>query len=288
MHGADQASPKSARSDVVVLIPTCSDRAADIRIGYTLTSLTMQDCGPLRICVRDEGQVAIFTDRNVRLLWDHLASQGFELHYRRTATRRGVGVARYELISSVAPAEFALFVDDDMLLQPNAIRQLLECAAAHEEAGFFQGSKLQIDPQYRYLNDINQLNGESEQAMPAEPIPIVFGDAAFLLLRRSALSLVDWDLITRYPLSGLPGEDVLLTLMIADKLPAWGVPSAVAYHLAPEEKRWRWETASDVLQLELLRERVRPETLARALPHLSAYIPSIRAEQTSNDDQSSA
>ncbi len=248
----------------------------------------MQDCGLLRICVRDEGQVAIFTDRNVRLLWDHLARQGFELHYRRTATRRGVGAARSELISGVVPAEFALFVDDDMLLRPDAVRKLLECAAMHEEAGFFQGSKLQIDPQYTYLNDINQLNGEVVRTTPAEPIPILFGDAAFLLLRWSALALVDWDLVTRYPLPGLPGEDVLLTLMIADKLPAWGVPSAVAYHLAPEEKRWRWEIASDVLQLELLRARVRPETLARALPHLSAYILSTHAELTSNDDQPSA
>lgn len=271
-------------SDLVVLIPTCSDTVADVRIGYTLSSLAMQDYGPLRICVRDEGKVGIFSDRNVRLLWDHLAGQGFELEYRRTAARRGIGVARYELICQTKPAEFALFIDDDMLLQPDSVRQLLEVAASHRDAGFFQGSKRQIDPDYEYLNDINQLNQHTTQS---EPFPIVFGDAAFLLLRWSALALVDWELVTRHPLPGLPGEDVLLTLMIADRLPAWGVPAAVAHHLSPTEKRWRWETASDVLQFELLRERVRPETLARALPHLRASLLPSDAEIETHDDQSS-
>ena len=283
MHDANRSEPKSARSDVVVLIPTCSDQVGDIRIGYTLSSLAMQDCGPLRVCVHDEGQIGMFSDRNVRLLWDHLANQGFELDYRRTAARRGIGVARYELISGVAPTTFALFIDDDMLLQPDGIQQLLEVAAAHDDAGFFQGCKLQIDPHYTYLNDINLLNQQTSQS---EPIPIVFGDAAFLLVRWSAFALVDWELVTRYPLPGLPGEDVLLTLMIADKCPAWGMPSAVAYHLSPLEKRWRWEAASDVLQLELLRDRVRPETLARALPHLRAYISATNLETEKNDGQS--
>jgi hypothetical protein len=128
----------SARAEVIVLIPTCSDHISDIRIGYTLTSLALQDCGALRLCVRDEGLVSIFSEHNVRLLWDHLANRGFELEYRRTATRRGVGVARYELIKGPSPTTFALFLDDDMILQPDAIRQLLDSAAAHPQAGFFQ------------------------------------------------------------------------------------------------------------------------------------------------------
>jgi hypothetical protein len=34
-------------ADVIVLIPTCSDDVSDIRIGYTLTSPALQDCGAM-------------------------------------------------------------------------------------------------------------------------------------------------------------------------------------------------------------------------------------------------
>lgn len=257
------------RTDVAILIPTCSDQPGDLRIGYTLNSLAMQDFAPLSIYVRDEGQFGIFNDRNIRMIWDYLSSLGFELHYHRTDIRRGVGFARYQLVQFAAQSPYVMFIDDDMLLRPETISRLIAAATKYPDAGFFQGTKIQIDPSYRYLNDINQLNG---QHSVEELIPIVFGDAACLLLQQAALSLVDWELVTRYPVPGLPGEDVLITLMIADKMPAWGVPDAVAYHLSPIQKRWRWEVSSDLLQLELLQNRVSTETLAKALPHLQKYI----------------
>jgi hypothetical protein len=129
-----------------------------------------------------------------------------------------------------------------------------------------QGSKLELDPQRIYANDINVLNHPSDQR---DLVPLYFGDAAFLLVRREALSRVRWDIVTRFQQEGLAGEDVAISLMIADHYPCYGVPVATGYHLSLEKPRWRWEASSDVLQMELLRGVVSDETLKLALPHLA-------------------
>jgi hypothetical protein len=101
---------------------------------------------------------------------------------------------------------------------------------------------------------------------------LYFGDAAFLLLRREPLQLVRWDVVLRFAQEGLAGEDVAISLMISDQLPCYGATQAIGYHMPLEQPRWRWEPATDALQLELLRGIVSPETLRRAMPHMTSLI----------------
>jgi hypothetical protein len=162
-----------------------------------------------------------------------------------------------------------LLVDDDLLVMPGSIELLLDEAEKVGQFGFIQGAKIELDPKRGYHNDINQINKHDENM---GTIRLWFGDAAFLLINRHALSHVKWELITRFSEEGLPGEDVALTLMIADHEPCFGVANATGYHMSLHTPRWRWEVPSDLLQFELLKTIVSAETLERALPHLSKYV----------------
>jgi glycosyltransferase involved in cell wall biosynthesis len=256
-------------SDVVVLVPTRRDAEEDVRLDHVLHSLLVQTSRPARVIVRDEGRVGAMELREVRQFADLLARSGVEVDYRRVVRPSGVAVARRDLVRSAGDADLVCFVDDDMCLAPDALQVLADVFAAEPDAGFAQGQKIEADERRTYWNDINQLHGE---AADGAPFRAWFGDAALLMLRRGALDAVDWDVVARYAVEGLGGEDVALSLMIADRFPCWCMPAAVGWHLSPSAERWRWEAASDVLQLELLRPHVSKETLRRAMPHLAEHV----------------
>jgi len=223
----------------------------------------------VRVVVRDEGHVKAITSDAVRLVLNLLARKGLEPVYVPATNRKGIAHARRELVERFAPsADLVLFLDDDMILEPGCIARLYQVLADHPEAGFVQGAKIELNPSRTYWHDINQVNDERG----GEPQPIFFGDAALLLLRRHALEVVRWDIVTRFSVEGLAGEDVIMTLMIRDRYPAWGVKDARAWHLSPSRERWRWEPATDLLQVQLLKGVVSQETLTRALPHLRSQI----------------
>jgi GT2 family glycosyltransferase len=267
MGDGKQAEPAAAR--IAVLIPTRSDRPEDVRLDHVLHSLLFSTFCDLRVVVRDEGMTAAFDSRTVRQFTDLLARRGVRVEYHRATSSGGVAVAREELVAMLHGEPYACFVDDDMCLAPDAIARLHDALDAHPDRGFVQGQKIEADRSRRYVNDINMLSGADAGG---EEFRIWFGDAALLLLRSSALAAVRWDVVTRYRLEGLPGEDVALSLLIADRHPCYAVPAAVAYHLSPQQSRWTWEAPSDALQLELLRPHVSAETLRRALPHLAEQI----------------
>ena len=152
---------------------------------------------------------------------------------------------------------------------PGAIDLLLEEAAKVKRFGFIQGTKIELDASRTYHNDINRL---IEHDPNQSATRIWFGDAAFLLLDRAALGRVDWELMTRFREENLPGEDVAMTLMIADREPCYGVAAAAGYHMSLSAPRWRWEVPSDLLQFEMLKPVVSAETLEKAMPHLAKYI----------------
>jgi glycosyltransferase involved in cell wall biosynthesis len=251
-------------------VPTRNDDEAAIRIAHLFHSLLFQTHSAFRVIVRDEGKVGIFSCREVRQFVDLLAGAGIELIYRRISPPAGIAVGRRELVHLASPDQYVCFVDDDMCLHPRALEALVQVAQLHPDCGFVQGQKIEADPNRAYWNDINRLNGRPTSP---EPFPIYFGDTALLLLRASALESVNWDIITRYQVEGLTGEDIALSIMIADKFSCFGQPSAMGYHLSPPKSRWIWEAPSDLLQLELLKGQVRCSTLRQALPHLIAYIP---------------
>jgi len=259
---------------LAVAIPSCCSCSEDIRIGYVLESLAFQPTSKhfdsLDIYIWDEGSVPITSDRWVRLAIDLLIQRGHTPNYIRRGPSRGVAEARRNLISLIPPVhERILLIDDDLLVTPGALELLLDEAAKIERFGFIQGAKVELDPKRGYHNDINQLNKHDANTNTTR---LWFGDAAFLLINRMALSHVNWELITRFSEEGLPGEDVALTLMIADNEPCFGVTTATGYHMSLHKPRWRWEVPSDLLQFELLKSVVSADTIERALPHLARYV----------------
>ena len=260
--------------NLAVAIPTCCCKPGDIRIGYGLQSLAMQtpinNVKCLDIFIWDEGPVPIVSDRWTRLIIDLLIQRGNTVSYFRRNPSHGVAAARKGLLNEItAKHDFILMVDDDLLVMPGAIEQLLNAVEKVETFGFLQGTKIELDQQRIYHNDINRLNRKRDSQSIER---LYFGDAAFLLVHKEALRHVRWDIVTKFREEGLAGEDVAISLMISDKLPCFGVPDAVGYHLSFENPRWNWESTSDVLQIELLKGVVSDETLKAALPHLAHYL----------------
>lgn len=274
---------------LAVAIPTCSKRIEDIRIGYVLEALALQQApvhfDSLDIYIWDEGAVPMTADRWVQLALDIVVRMGHTPTYLRRGPSRGVAEARRNLISAVPSThERILLVDDDLLVMPGSLEVLLDAAAQLGRFGFLQGTKIELDANRTYHNDINQLTEHDEDA---GLVRLWFGDAAFLLVDRSALNHVDWNVVTRFAEERLPGEDVAMTLMIADHEPCFGVVAAVGYHMSLAKPRWRWEVPSDLLQLELLRDVVSTTTLERALPHLTKYIQSAGCGNSDRIDTAS-
>jgi hypothetical protein len=257
--------------NLAIGIPVCCRSASEIRVGYALESLALQHASSLRfdIYLRDEGAVPAFCDRWTRLIIDLLSERGHSLNYFRRIRSHGVAAARHDLVEQISDRyDRVLMLDDDMILLPDALQQLLNAADAAGEYGFIQGTKLELDSQHKYMNDVNVLSQHVNGCLRR----IYFGDAAFLLVRRDALAHVRWDIVSRFQEQNMAGEDVAFSLMIADRLPCYGATEAIGYHMPLDRPRWRWEPSSDALQLELLRGVVSNETLRLALPHMTPYI----------------
>ncbi len=264
----------SNQNSLAVAIPTCSERREDIRIGYVLEALAMQPKSrhfdAIEVFIWDEGIVPMTSDRWVRLGLDLLVRRGHRSTYLRRGPSEGIAEARRKLIEAVPGSHpHILLIDDDLVPMPGALDALLDAAESVGRFGFVQGTKIELDSTRTYQDDINPLTKLDFEAVPQSQW---FGDAAFLLVSRAGLEHVRWDVVSRFAEKGLPGEDVAMTLMIADREPCYGVSSAAGYHFSLETPRWRWEMPSDLLQLELLHDIVSAETLQRALPHLAKYL----------------
>ena len=124
---------------LAICIPTNNDDIENIRIGYTLLSLKMQNYLDYKVYIRDEGKIEIFADRNTRLVSNLLSQSGIEIEYHRKNTKSGVGYARKELIDWLRNEDYILFLDDDMIVMPNAIEVLVTEIERSRKIGFVQG-----------------------------------------------------------------------------------------------------------------------------------------------------
>ena len=255
---------------LAVCIPTRNDLNEAGKIHFPLLSLSMQTFQNFSVYIRDEGLRDIFADRNLRLIINLLEQKKIPVNYYRTWERRGVAFARRDLFELIKDEPYLLWLDDDMIIEPTSLQSLMSEIEKKETVGFVQGVKKELDPFRKYTNDINCLNGDKPLS---ECIRIYFGDAAFLLMRVKALKSINWELITKYQVDGLGGEDVAMSLMVSQNWEGWGIPNARGWHVSPSVERWGWESHSDILQIELLRGQVDPEILRKALPHLSEFIP---------------
>lgn len=115
-----------------ILIPTCNRSAA---LAATLATLTAQTYRNFRVVIADQSDQRCSTEEPavracIRLIEAH--GQPVELH--RRVERRGMAEQRAFLLEQ-ARAPYALFVDDDLLLEPYAVQEMLSVIRV-ERCGF--------------------------------------------------------------------------------------------------------------------------------------------------------
>lgn len=121
---------------VDVLIPTCNRPAA---LAVTLTSLLGQTWPALRIVVSDQGDDPAGPDGNatLRAVLRLLRARGRRVELHRHLPRRGLAEQRAFLLAQ-AQAPQALFLDDDVILEPDLVERLVQ--ALQQAACGFVGS----------------------------------------------------------------------------------------------------------------------------------------------------
>jgi GT2 family glycosyltransferase len=128
---ADGANHASAAVDV--LIPTYRRPTA---LAVTLAGLAAQSHRPLRVVVSDQSEdeplpsLAPETDTIARVM----TSRGIEIERHRHLPRRGMAEHRASLLAR-ARAPYALFLDDDVLVEPDLVARLV-AAISRERCGF--------------------------------------------------------------------------------------------------------------------------------------------------------
>ncbi len=119
-----------------VLIPTCNRPAA---LAVTLAGLcaqTLRDPGgtPFRVIISDQGDAPVACSGELRAVMDVLRAHGHPVTLRRHLPRRGLAEQRQFLLDQCR-ARFALFLDDDLLLEPWVVAQMTD-AMLREGCGF--------------------------------------------------------------------------------------------------------------------------------------------------------
>ncbi|HEX8199412.1 MAG TPA: glycosyltransferase family 2 protein, partial [Isosphaeraceae bacterium] len=117
---------------VDVLIPTYRRPAA---LAVTLTGLAAQDLRDLRIVVSDQTDDGDPLDSGeVQAVRNYLRARGIALEVHKHLPRRGMAEHRQFLLDQ-AQAPFALFLDDDVILEPDVVGRMVR-AIREEGCGF--------------------------------------------------------------------------------------------------------------------------------------------------------
>jgi len=115
-----------------VLVPTCNRPAA---LAVTLTALGAQTWPALRIVVSDQSDgTGAFSHGEVQAVLRYLRATGRQAETWRRLPRRGMAEQRAFLLAQ-AQARYCLFVDDDVILEPDLVARL-HAVIAKEGCGF--------------------------------------------------------------------------------------------------------------------------------------------------------
>ncbi len=129
-----------------VLIPTRSRKTS---LAITLTSLVGQTYQPFGVVVSDQTEDESYLDSpEIVSIGRALALRGSKLTRLRHLPRFGMAEQRHFLLSQ-STAPYVLFVDDDLLLEPYVIAQMLQ-AITEERCGFVGSAPIGLS----YLNDV--------------------------------------------------------------------------------------------------------------------------------------
>jgi GT2 family glycosyltransferase len=117
---------------VDVLIPTYHRACA---LAVTLGTLVGQTHRPLRIVISDQSEEpALPSSPEVRAVARVLEAQGRRVELHHHVPRRGMAEQRHFLLDR-ASAPFALFLDDDVILEPDAVERMLDLIE-RQDCGF--------------------------------------------------------------------------------------------------------------------------------------------------------
>lgn len=131
------SSHDSPGLELDVLIPTYRRPAA---LAVTLTSLAAQTLPRFRVVVSDQTEDrAAFEAGEVRAVTRLLEAKGRPVEPHRHLPRRGLAEQRQFLFDQ-ARAPYALYLDDDLILEPDLLARML--AAIHRERCGFVGCGL--------------------------------------------------------------------------------------------------------------------------------------------------
>lgn len=109
--------------DVDILIPTCRRPAA---LAVTLTSLCAQTLPPFRVVVSDQTEEAEPLEAGeVQAVTRLLRIQGRPVELCKHLPRRGMAEHRQFLLDQ-ARAPYVLFLDDDLILEPDMVQVMLD------------------------------------------------------------------------------------------------------------------------------------------------------------------
>lgn len=116
---------------VSVLIPTYNRVVA---LVATLGSLWQQTFLNFEIIIADQGDASIADDATVQTLIRLLSRRGISCFIYRNLPRRGIAQQRQYLLSK-SNRRYVLFLDDDVVLEPDALHIMVTAIAA-ERCGF--------------------------------------------------------------------------------------------------------------------------------------------------------
>ena len=116
---------------VDVLIASCNRPLA---LSITLTALSAQTLRPMRIIISDQSDSRVFDQPEVAAVLRYLAHQQHQIDACHHLPRRGMAEQRAFLLSR-ARARCCLFLDDDVIMEPDLVERLLDWLR-REQCGF--------------------------------------------------------------------------------------------------------------------------------------------------------
>lgn len=132
-------------TQVDILIPTYNRVTA---LAITLTSLTAQTHRNFRVIISDQSEIDVSEASEIRAAVNVLRVHGSTVEITRHLPRQGMAEQRQFLLNQ-ASAPYALFLDDDLILEPYVIANMVE-TLEEEKIGFVGCAVIGLS----YLNDI--------------------------------------------------------------------------------------------------------------------------------------
>lgn len=131
---------------VDILIPTYCRPTA---LAVTLTSLVAQTCRDFRVVISDQTEDSNPVEQGeVQAVLRVLRAHGHTVEVYKHLPRQGIAEQRQFLLER-ATAPYALFIDDDLILEPYVVEQMLK-AIRQENCGFVGSAFIGLS----FINDI--------------------------------------------------------------------------------------------------------------------------------------